>query len=144
MMKCPPSAALQRWCHALQEEERSLSFVGSGCAEEMPHLLSGKPPGLAVAGRCRAPHQRGARLPQPPQGCVSAPLTSAAAGTWRGALAACTGQGQGNSNDAVRTGTGNCCKQPQARPSTAQHSQILARLPNLAKAAQQEARTEPD
>ena len=115
-MSCSPPLELQQWCLTLQEEGRSQSLAVPGC--ESPR----RPLSRTVPGPPRAPRWHGARLPTAALGDprVPAPLTSAAAGASRWAPAACTGQGQGNTRGAVGMSSGSCCKQPQARPGTAQ------------------------
>lgn len=63
--------------------------------------------------------------PWPPLGRVPAPLTSAAAGTFYWA----PGQGHRNTSGAVGTGSGSCCKQSQARPSTAHPKSLSTSKP---------------
>ena len=139
MTNCPPSRLPQHWCHALQEEERKRGHGHSwsqGIVKKSHMYSAGSPPVLTAGRSCAPPPARD----QAPQGRVLAPLTSAAAGTSCGALAACTGQGQGNRSSAVRTGTGNCRKQPQARSSTAKFLLAFQTAQSCSAGSQERAR----
>ena len=94
---------------------------------------AGSPP-RPMTGPSRAPRWHRARLPTAAlrDPGVPAPLTSAAAGALGRVPAACTRQGR--ETEAILWGQAlRCCEQPQAQPSTAQHSQNLARPPSLAE-----------
>lgn len=86
MTNCLPSRVLQRWCRALQEEERSQSLMVPGSAEERPVSSAESPPGLTAGLSC-APQQHGARHPKDVSLHRSPPLLRVRpAGPWLPAL----------------------------------------------------------